>query len=83
MLTIWTQDIKDTEEKEAFTNHIRNSKAVLDKIVGILIAEQNALDRSETDMKSFDQPNWEYRQAYKNGYRACLTKITSLVDIDK
>lgn len=83
MYTKWTQHIKDQNEKVDFEKFIKGSKPVLDRIKDILNDEENSLDRSETDIRSFDQPNWEYKQAYKNGYRACINVIKTLVDLDQ
>ena len=83
MYTAWTKHIKDPEEVAAFERKVLSAKEILDKIKDLLKEEEASLERSELDIKSFDQPNWDYRQAYKNGYRASLHWITKLIDLDQ
>lgn len=83
MYTKWTQHLKDPEEKTRFENQVLNSKTVLERLLQILNEEEQALDRSELDIKAFDQPGWAYRQAFKNGYRSCLGVLKKLIDLDQ
>lgn len=82
MYTKWTQHLKDPEEKERFVNSILGSKIVLRRLQDLLKEEEQSLDRSETDIRIFDQPNWAERQAFKNGYRSCLGVLQKLIDLD-
>ena len=82
MYTKWTQHLKDPEEKERFVNSILGSKIVLRRLQDLLKEEEQSLDRSETDIRVFDQPNWAERQAFKNGYRSCLGVLQKLIDLD-
>lgn len=82
MYTKWTQHLKDPEEKERFVNSILGSKIVLRRLQDLLKEEEQSLDRSETDIRVFDQPNWAERQAFKNGYRSCLGVLNKLIDLD-
>lgn len=82
MYTKWTQHLKDSEEKERFVNSILGSKIVLRRLQDLLKEEEQSLDRSETDIRVFDQPNWAERQAFKNGYRSCLGVLQKLIDLD-
>ena len=83
MLIAWTKHIKDETEKVEFEKYIKGSKRLLDRLKEIVDEEEQSLNRSETDIKTFDQPNWENRQAYKNGYRACLNIMKKLVNVDQ
>ena len=83
MYTKWTQHIQDPEDKVHFENKILGSTSVLERLSQILTEEQNLLDRSEMDIKTFDLPNWEYKQAYKNGYRAALEVVKKLINLDQ
>jgi hypothetical protein len=83
MYTKWTQHLKDEEEKARFENTILSSKKVLDRLIQILDEEEQALDRSELDIKSFDHPGWAYKQAFKNGYRSSLGVLKKLIDLDQ
>lgn len=83
MYTKWTQHISDPEQKSRFENTIISSRPVLDRLKELLKEEERGLDRSEIDIKTFDQPNWEFRQAYKNGYRSSLNILMKLIDLDQ
>lgn len=83
MYTKWTQHLKDPEEKQRFENSIRSAAPVLEQLQVFLKEEELALNRSETDIRVFDQPNWAERQAFKNGYRSCLGILQKLVDLDQ
>lgn len=83
MYEVWTRHIEDNEAKAKFIAHIRGSKDVLDRLSQILDMEWDGLNNSEMSMKCFENPNWAFQQAYKNGYRACLAVIKNIVDIDR
>lgn len=83
MLVAWTKHLKDIQEKEEFQSQIIGAKPVLDRLKQILTEEEAQIDRSEMDIKIFDQPNWAERQAYKNGCRAMLSILKRLVDLDQ
>lgn len=83
MYTKWTSHIKDPEVKKHFEGQVVSAKDVLDRVHTLLREEEHALERSEVDIKSFDSPNWAYKQAYKNGYRASLGFVTKLIDLDQ
>lgn len=82
MYTVWTQHIKDPEDKQRFHDQIKNAKPVLDRLAEILDQEELGLDRSEQSIKSFDTPNWDYKQAFKNGCRSEIHTIKDLIDLD-
>lgn len=83
MYSVWTKNIHTAEEKEQFKNSLRGSKWVLDRQHEILIELETALDRAETNPKTYDLPNWDYRQAHNNGYRQCLNLIKNLINLDQ
>lgn len=82
MITAWTKHLND-EEKQRFENKILSAKEVLDRLTVLISEEEKQLSLSETSIKDFDLPNWEYRQAFKNGYRSCLNVMRRLVDLDQ
>ena len=82
MFTKWTQHLKDPEERLRFESTVRSSSLVLERLQALLKEEEQSLDRSETDIRVFDQPNWAERQAFKNGYRSCLGVLNKLIDLD-
>lgn len=82
MLTQWVKHVKSEEEKKEFEKSVRASRWILDHLMNIVIEDEQALDRSETDPKCFEDPNWSHKQAFKNGYRASLNNIKKLIDLD-
>lgn len=83
MYTKWTQHLKTDEEKKRFEEAIMNSKNVLVRLDQIIEEIEETLDRSETNPKVFDSPNWAYLQAFKNGCRAGYDTIRKLIDLDQ
>lgn len=82
MYSVWTKHLKEQSDKDDFILSVTGSKRVLDRVKEILSEEENNLDRSELDQRTFDLPNWDYRQAYKNGFRAALRFCDKLIDLD-
>lgn len=83
MYTKWTQHIKDQDAKDRFEKLIYSSREVLDRLQVILKEDERVLNRSETDTKNFDSPNWDYRQAFKNGQRNKIDDVLRLIDLDQ
>lgn len=83
MQTKWTSHLPTDQDKEKFKQAVLGSKHALDRLTAILEEEEAGLDRSETNIKVFDLPNWENRQAFKNGYRSCLAVIKNLINLDQ
>jgi hypothetical protein len=82
MQIAWTKHIKDPEKKKEFETLVRNNVTLLRRLREILEEEDRGLSSSERSIKDFDQPNWEYRQAFKNGYRSCLNVIKKLTELE-
>ncbi len=82
MFSVWTKHLKE-EEKEGFQKRVLGAKKVLERLKELLSEDYQGLDRIETDSRVFDKPNWDYRQAYANGYKACLKQYIKLVDLDQ
>jgi len=82
MLSAWTQHLKDPKAKQEFENYVKGSKQLLNRLNDILDGIEKDLDRSETKIEAFDNPNWAYLQAYKNGQRSALEKTKTLISID-
>jgi hypothetical protein len=83
MITKWYSNIKNEEERERFVRSVLGSKMALNRLLEILDDEEKKLDRSETDISTYEQPNWAARQAHKNGYRSCLSMLKKLIDLDQ
>lgn len=83
MFVDWTKHIRNPDEKAAFERTVEGSKPALDRLKTLLDEKEQILNQSEMSFETFDKPNWDYRQAYQNGFRACLHGIRKLVDLDK
>lgn len=82
MYSKWTSHLKSEEEKSDFRLKVISAREILDRQKQILDEEEKSLDRSEIDIRQFDQANWRERQAYKNGYRAGIYHLKKLIDLD-
>lgn len=83
MYSVWTKHLNDEEKKEQFKNSILGSKQVLDRAVEILQEEEDAIVLAELNHKIYDLPNWDYRQAHDNGFKAGLRTARKLLTLDK
>lgn len=83
MYTKWTSHISDPEEKVRFQNQIISAKPVLERLVQLIAEDVEALDRVELNVKQFEIPNWDYRQAFYNGCRSSYTSLNKLIDLDQ
>ena len=82
MYTKWTSHLPTEEAQNKFKESVLAAKPVLERIKDLLTAEEKVLDRTELDPKAYDNTNWPYKQAFKNGYRAGLEIARKLVDLD-
>lgn len=82
MITAWANHLPD-DKKEEFLKYISRSKRVLNRLKDLFTEDLKGLDNKETSVENFDLPNWDYRQAYANGYKAALKKYIRLVDLDQ
>jgi hypothetical protein len=83
MYSAWTKNLRDPEEVIRFQNTVQSAKPVLDRLTQLIEEEENALDRSETDIRVFDLPNWAERQAFKNGCRSYMNTVKKLINLDQ
>lgn len=82
MYIAWTKHIEDPAKKEQFVNYLRNNREIFDVALNILNLREKELDFEETSASSYDKPNWDYRQADRNGYRRCLKQMKLLFNLD-
>lgn len=83
MYSRWTQNLKNEDAKERFKSTVLSAKPALERLLEIIDEDELALNRSEADTKSFDLPNWDYRQAFKNGQRNVYSAIKKYIDLDQ
>lgn len=84
MKLLWTQHIKDDpKKKEAFEQLLKNSSQVLGRLRDILQGLERSVEGQEYSLEDFDQPNWEHKQAFRNGQKATLKALQDLLDFSK
>lgn len=83
MITAWTKHCKDEKEKKELQESIRRASWILELLnKNILDQMKSDLDTVEVNPKTYELPNWDYRQAHNNGYRQCLELIKKLTTLD-
>lgn len=83
MYSRWTQHLKTEDEKEKFRKEVYSAKGVLERLKDIVAEDFDALEYSEIHPDTYEQPNWPYHQAHKNGLRQYMYQIKTLVDLDQ
>lgn len=81
MISAWTKNLKTEPERQDFTDYLRGSTRLLNRLEDLIVEEQQNLDRLEVSVKAFESPSWAYQQAYYNGFKACLIMFLKLVKI--
>ena len=82
MIPNWTHHLKDPEDIKRFTQHINNSRSVLERLSVIMKDKEKSLDLGEINQSSYDSPSWAAKQAHRNGYRECLAELNKLITLD-
>lgn len=82
MITAWTKHLKTAKEIDEFEKYVRGSKVLLDRMQEILKENLSQLDSAEVKPTDFDDPNWSYKQAFRNGQRSTLKNILRLIHLD-
>lgn len=79
----WTKHLKDPQSKKKFEDTVRASRTALERLYEILQEKEGTLNRTETTVQDFDQPNWAHKQAFRNGQKASLKEMRELLDFIK
>ena len=83
MLTAWTKNLKTEEEQYNFNNMLLGARPVLERLTELLNEKEDSLGKSERTIKAYDNPNWAYQQAHKNGSAAMLAAVKELINLDQ
>lgn len=83
MITKWTSHLKDEEDKERFATSVMASKHVLDRLIQIIEEMEDDLDAAERSPKTYETPNWDYRQAHNNGAKQYLNIFKKIITLDQ
>lgn len=83
MLTIWTKNLKTTEEQDNFNNQLLGARPVLERLTELLEEKETELGRVERSKSVYANPNWAYLQAHQNGCASMLASIKDLINLDQ
>lgn len=83
MYPAWTQNLKTDEEKARFTSSVIGAKPVLDRLNELLDIKSNDIDLVERSQKAYENPNWAFLQAHRNGYMTAMQSIKKLITLDQ
>lgn len=79
----WTKNIEDEKERENFFRLLRNSRSVLNRLGEILREKTAEWESTETAVTTYDQANWAFKQAHRNGQRSMIKHILKLINLDQ
>lgn len=82
MITAWTKHLKTEEEKEKFNKSLMAARFILGRLQELLDEEKTGLESAEISSKIYDSPNWDYKQAHANGFKAALKLVSKLITLD-
>lgn len=74
----WVKNLPE-DKKDDFELVLRNSTLILGRLRDILKEELQSTYEIET-LKDFEDPNWSHKQAFRNGDRARIRKVLSLLE---
>lgn len=80
MKIVWTEHLKDPEEKSKAASSIRASKTLINRFIEILQKEKEELQRRRVSSKEYDNPNWAIKQADFNAEERHINKMLDLFD---
>lgn len=83
MITAWTKNLKTEEDKEKFNKSLRASRFILERLQELLDEEKSSLESAEISPKIYETPNWDYKQAHTNGFKAALKMVSKLITLDQ
>ena len=75
--TAWVQH-KHSDDKQKFADLVFNSTAILTRLDEILNEHASALAASEASSEPYDNPNWAYLQAHRNGQKDMIRQLKKL-----
>lgn len=79
-ISAWTKHLADQTDKDNFNQKVRSSKVVLERLQQLMDEELSSIDRDEINVATYENPNWAYRQAHRNGFKNAIRKLNILLD---
>lgn len=78
----WLRNV-ESDKKAKFEQALRNDTLVLGRLLEILEEEYITAERQEENETQFDNPNWQFKIAYRAGLRAQLKRVMTLLNFLK
>lgn len=75
----WVKDLASQQEKIEFEKQVEADVHVLRRLSAILNEMETEIDKEEASIAQFDNPNWQFKQAFRNGDRHRLAKLRELI----
>ena len=82
MISAWTKHCKSQDEKDQYIQSLNRAKWVMDDLKLLVEQSVSSIELAETSPKSYDSPNWPYRQAHANGYKEAMRDFIKLITFD-
>lgn len=83
MNQFWTAHLQTDEEKQRFINQLRGSREVFERLTQLIEMKENELGAAERSKATYENPNWAFLQAHRNGYASASTAIKQLINLDQ
>lgn len=80
MMSAWTKHLTNEEEKKKFENEVLGSKRVL-AVLSKLIDEKMEGASIPSNLQSYEDNNWAYKQAHKQGYLSLARNLKQLLNV--
>lgn len=77
---MWTKHLKDQDSRNNFESLLRNNVTLFTRLRAILDDLNEEILRQETYTADFEDPNWSHKQAFRNGQKSILRKMTDLTN---
>lgn len=74
----WLKNINDAKQRQAFEQQILADKQILERLDEILSELAQELETKELGLNQFENPNWAYEQAFRNGQRSSIQLMKTL-----
>lgn len=75
----WFTHLSNEESRADFRRSLFSSRTVLRRLKNILEEEKRTMANAEASPKDFEDGNWAYKQAFRNGERRGLRIVEDLL----
>lgn len=82
MISAWTKHCKSEDEKQQYLESLKRVSWVMEDLRKLVNESVNSIELQETSPKSYDSPNWAFRQAHANGYKQAMRDFMKLTILD-